>query len=320
MSTPKLIIVIHAEEEFDWDGGFYQSNREVTHSKELITTVKDIVSLGGKVTLAMDYAFVDSAEGKTVIDTFSSDEAKSIEFATHLHPWVTPPYESELDLVENKHSYPGNLTKELELAKLRELTELVERHSGVRPITYLAGRYGIGENTPGILNELGYDVDLSISSYCDFSHQEGPDFSTYDNQLFVKDRITYIPHTSSVLTIIPWLSQYLNKNPSLFTSIQHNSLIKFLSKFARVKKFRLSPEGFNFHQMKDVTTTQISVEQDVFVLSFHSPSTKMGLTPYTKTPDELKGFQESLTSYIKWFVEELEGECVLPKDMLHRIV
>ncbi len=315
MTTPKLAIVIHAEEEFDWNGGFRRSKTGVNHADELIDTIDEILSLGGKVTLAMDYPFVTSEHGKQVIDKYKHLHGDSIEFATHLHPWVNPPFENEEEIVSDLFSYPGNLSSEMEYNKLKTLTETIEQISGYRPRTYLAGRYGVGGNTQKILKELGYRVDLSISAYCDFSHQQGPDFSHYTNQPFCDNQITYLPHTSSILSIFPWASRYLNKKPELFTRIQHNRFAKVVGKFLRIKRYRLSPEGFTFKQMKQTIETQFAVGQNEFVLSFHSPSVMHGLTPYTQSKEDVEALMASISQCVCWFVRVQKGEMMLPMHM-----
>ncbi len=316
MSGARLLVVIHAEEEFDWDSGFYRSNTGVTHAENLIATIDQIIELGGKVTLAMDYPFITSDGGKKVVDKYTSQHGDTIEFATHLHPWVNPPFETEDDCVSNENSYPGNLPEEMEYHKIKVLTETIEEITGFRPKTYLAGRYGVGPNTQNILKKLGYQVDLSISAYCDFRHQQGPDFSHYTNKKFLDNQITYLPHTSSILSVVPWVTKYLNHHPKMFTKIQSNKLTSYAGKFLRIKRFRLSPEGFTFKQMKQVTKTQLNAGQKEFILSFHSPSTKSGLTPYVSDETELTLFKKTLTEYISWFDYLEDSSFCRPQELL----
>ncbi len=119
MSEVKLAIVIHAEEEFDWDGGFYRSNTNMTHADSLIELIDEILKLNGKVTLAMDYPFVTSDGGRKVVGYYRACSGDKVEFAAHLHPWVCPPFENSDDPVSEDYSYPGNLSKELEYEKLK---------------------------------------------------------------------------------------------------------------------------------------------------------------------------------------------------------
>jgi hypothetical protein len=314
MTLPRLAIVIHAEEEFDWSGDFKRSNRAVSHGRHLIHLVERILATGAKVTLAMDHPFVTSPSGKNVVNHFKSRENKTIEFAAHLHPWVNPPFESDLDIVENIDSYPGNLTEELERNKLNALSLAIKDVTGNAPTTYLAGRYGIGENSPKVLRELGFKVDLSISAYCDFQHQDGPDFSHYTNKTHIKDDIQYIAHTGSIVSIIPFISDYFNQHPSMFSRWHENRLKRILLKILRVKRYRLSPEGFQFTHLKNMTEKQRLIGQEDFVLSFQSPSSKPGCTPYVRTDADLKRFESDTINYIHWFKNQLNGDFFLPNE------
>ncbi len=301
MTTPKLNIVIHAEEEFNWDAGFYRSNTTVSHGDELIEFVDEIIRCGGKVTLAMDYPFITSPDGKKVVQYFKNQEGSNIEFATHLHPWVSPPFEDENNQVPNHNSFPGNLPKDLEFQKLKILTEEIEKVTGTRPVTYLAGRYGIGENSAEVLKSLGYKVDLSISAYSNFSHVEGPNFVNYSNKVHNDGALTYIPHTCSIVSLSQKVENHINLNPSSLDYIQSNKVPGLLSKLLRVKKYRLSPEGFTFEHMKSLTENQMRIGQEEFLLSFHSPSVKLGGTPYVKNQSALDELKHSLLDYVKWF-------------------
>ncbi|MGR5322071.1 hypothetical protein [Vibrio sp. DNB22_19_1] len=301
MRKLKLSVVIHAEEEFDWDGGFFRSNTRVNHGSELIELVDEIIKVGGKVTLAMDYPFVTSDDGKKVIQHFKPLQGSKIEFATHLHPWVNPPFEHDQNEVTNRYSFPGNLARDMEFNKIRVLTEKIEEETGTRPVTYLAGRYGIGTNSAEILKELGYKVDLSISAYSNFSHVQGPNFVDYTNQIHTKDGLTYIPHTCSMGAISKRLEKHLNLTPSTIGFIQRNKTYPLIARMLRIRKYRLSPEGFSYPLMKAMTESQMSIGQNEFVVSFHSPSVKVGGTPYVRTEKDLDNFKQALFQYVDWF-------------------
>ena len=312
----QLAIVIHAEEEFDWDGGFYRSNTAVTHADHLIKVMDRIIELGGKITLAMDYPFITSMGGQKVVNRYRAQHGQSVEFATHLHPWVNPPFEDDQDEVANEASYPGNLSYELEYEKLKVLTETIEQVSGVRPKTYLAGRYGVGPNTQKIIKALGYQVDLSISAYCDFRHQQGPDFSHYSSHRFEQNELTYLPHTSSILAVLAPLRDYFNRRPPTFTWIQQHRWLRLASKFLRVKRYRLSPEGFTAQQMRQVTKAQLAIGQQDFILSFHSPTSKFGLTPYTRSEQDVAHFLQTIERYLQMFTDEFHGQTILPSKLI----
>ena len=286
MKEVKLSIVIHTEEEFDWSGGFNRNNTSVTHGKELTEMCVDMLKLGCCITFAMDWAFVTSEQGQDVIRFMQDNYAEQVEFATHLHPWVNPPFDeqhSETDNIEEKLSYPGNLPADIEKAKLLMLTDKITELTGIRPTTYLAGRYGVGENTYKILSELGYKVDVSVSPFADFRHQEGPDFSDFNNAEFERLGIRCIPHSTGYISYIRSVSDWLNKDAANLHKLNNYILGKIFLKLMGVKRVRLSPEGFDSNQMKKLAESLLRSGVKHLIYSFHSSTSKIGGSPYVAT-------------------------------------
>ena len=299
MSTgkAKLSVVIHTEEEFDWNGGFFASNNQVTHGKELTTFCEKLIALGANIVFAMDYAFVSSEQGQEVIQHFKTHYPTHVEFAAHLHPWVNPPYADE-DNVPEHDSYPGNLPPDIEKAKLADLTDRIASLSGYRPTTYLAGRYGIGKNSHKILNELGYKVDLSITPFTDYGYQEGPDFSKYNNDEVMIDGIRCIPHSTGFVSYLTRFTDYLNRKAGHLDKLNNNLLGKILLKLLGVRKVRLSPEGFSSKDMSTLSDSLSRIGVKHLIFSFHSSTVKAGITPYTQDKDALRDFEHSAMEYL----------------------
>ncbi|GGF65624.1 hypothetical protein [Alteromonas lipolytica] len=293
----KLSVVIHTEEEFNWDSGFFASNNRVSHGKELVQFCEQLLAIGANIVFAMDYAFVSSDEGQNVIRHFKKNHTDNIEFAAHLHPWVNPPFANE-DQIQERDSYPGNLPEDIEKTKLSALTDLIELHTGYRPTTYLAGRYGIGKNSHKILKELGYKVDLSITPFTDYGYQEGPDFSKYNNDEVMIEGIRCIPHSTGFISYLPFFTDYLNKTPGNLDRLNNSFLGKVLLRLLGVSKVRLSPEGFNAKEMGLLTESLIRIGVGHLIFSFHSSTVKAGITPYTQDEVSLKTFEQDAFNYL----------------------
>lgn len=311
----KLAVVIHAEEEFDWDSGFFRGNTNVTHHLELIETIKSILQLGAHVTLAMDYPFVTSKGGEEVISFCNKQAKNKIEFAAHLHPWVNPPFDepTQRNEIANKYSYPCNLSPELEFKKLKVLTDTIEAVTGSRPVTYLAGRYGIGENSSHVLSELGYKVDLSVCAFFDFTHQQGPNFTQYNNALFHHGGITYLPHTCCRIARFDWLSRWLQDNPSCLSGRDIVSCV--VRKLLGIVTYRLSPEGADLNELIRAARHQLAMGHEHMILSFHSPSLKQGNTPYVQTDEQKQQFNSVTLDFIKWFTHQPSVEMYTPRHL-----
>ena len=95
------------------------------------------------------------------------------EVGAHLHPWSSPPYREE-DLVGR---YPCQLPDDLLERQMRELTEAIDAHIGVHPMSYRAGRHGFDERNLRLLESLGYSVDTSVDPLFNETRFGGPKFA-----------------------------------------------------------------------------------------------------------------------------------------------
>jgi hypothetical protein len=289
-NATKFSIVIHTEEEFDWSGGFKASNNKVTHEKDLFAMCEQMIDIGCKITCALDYAFVDSAQGKWFIESMLNKHADSVEFATHLHPWVNPPLAGDCDsFIDEQASYPGNLPEALEREKLAVLTKKIHATTGILPTAYLAGRYGVGPNTYKILNDLGYKTDVSVTPFTDYTSQHGPNFADFNNQSFVKENILCIPHSTGYISYISAFSDWLNKDSTHLASLNSNILGKIILRLLGVEKVRLSPEQYTSKQMAKLVDSLKRIGIEHLIYSFHSSSAKLGGSPYSETQTKHDG-------------------------------
>lgn len=299
MKHTPFYVVIHTEEEFNWDEGFFKDNVEVTHAEQLKQFVLKAISAGAKVVLAIDFAFANSASGAAVLDHLSKFFASEIEFAAHLQPWNSPPLANENRQIDEIYSFPGNLTYELEYQKLKTLTEKVKSVTGFTPVTYLAGRYGIGENTHKILNKLGYKYDISASPFSDFSDKFGPDYSLIDNSVTVKNKIKCIPHSAGLISYFNAVSIYLMKYPQKYKALKGSLIGRVLLKALGVRWLRLSTEGFSIELLLKLKNTLEAMGTSQLLFSFHSPSLKAGLTPYVRDSEAAEVFTQESLNFIK---------------------
>jgi hypothetical protein len=304
----KLSIVIHTEEEFNWSGGFNRHNTSVTHGKELTGMCVDMLNLGCCITFAMDWSFVTSEQGQEVIRFMQENYAEQVEFAAHLHPWVNPPFDeqpSDTDNIDEKLSYPGNLSADLEKAKLAMLTDKITELTGIGPTTYLAGRYGVGDNTYKILSELGYKVDVSISPFADFRHQDGPDFSQFNNASFMNTGIKCVPHSTGYISYMSAVSDWLNKNTNNLNKLNNNVIGKIILRLLGVEKVRLSPEGFTSKQMQKLAGSLTRTGVEHLIYSFHSSTSKVGGSPYVNSTSDLSVLRNQNIKFISILLQSV---------------
>ena len=176
-TRPILSVVIHTEEEFDWNREFDPKAISVGHAAHLHRAQDLFDRYQVRPTYVVDYPIADQEAAYAPLKAFA-DQGRA-EIGAHLHPWVSPPYEEQ---VSPYNSYPGNLPEALEREKLRLLSERIHASFGVRPKSYLAGRYGFGPHTAAILADLGYRIDISPAPPIDFGSDSGRDYSGFGNE------------------------------------------------------------------------------------------------------------------------------------------
>ncbi len=311
-NAPMLLTVIHTEEEFDWSAPFDRAATAVTHLREL-GRVQDIFARhGAKATYVLDYPVVSQEAGVLAIKAAIKDQA--ITIGAHLHPWVNPPF---TEAVSTVHSYPGNLPAQLEREKLSRLTDCITTAFGIRPHTYLAGRYGFGPRTLSILQELGYRIDLSAVAMSDFRSDGGPDYRDLDNSSFWQGvpAILRVPHSVADVGYLCRNGKRLyDTSPSALSSTLH--LEGVLARCRAVERVRLTPEGFSLRHLKSATRVLVKARVPVLLFSFHSPSVAPGHTPYVRDRAQLQEFLGRVDGFLQFFRTEIGGKFVAPDDLL----
>jgi hypothetical protein len=299
---PKLLILIHTEEEFDWGKPFSRENRGVSHIPRLLKYQEMFSQYNASVAYAVSYPVAENEKTASFLKVLSSS-FENVTIGMHCHPWVNPPYDEEINSV---NSYPGNLPLKQERAKLLKLYQKIEENIGSTPAFYLAGRYGIGNNTYKILNELGVKTDYSPMPFYDYSDQDGPDFSQSSTRVTVDQGVTVIPHSSGYTG---WLSNSVEKplmlNFPLLVKSRITSVFSILGGFNQVI---LTPEGFDLEEMKALTKKLMASGHDTIVLSFHSTSIVAGNNPFVANEVEEELFFNQLQQYLTFYVDELGGD------------
>ncbi|MEO6594140.1 MAG: polysaccharide deacetylase family protein [Planctomycetota bacterium] len=317
---PILMVVVDTEEEFPWSQ-FDRRNTSVTAMAEVHQGQRICDAHGITPTYVADFPVVSQPDGYAPLREILDDQRCVI--GAHLHPWVTPPF---TEAVNARNSYPGNLDRALERAKLRELKGAIENNLGVQATAYKAGRYGLGANTYSLLEQEGFDVDLSPSPPYDFSSDGGPDYSTWNANPFwfgSERRLLGIPNTGAYVGIAGRLSPRLAHRLWRFATRSPMARFRVPGIFARLhltSRIRLSPEGFSLGDLQTLTRFLLRAGQRVFVLSYHSSSLKPGCTQYVQTADDRVAFLATLNDYFAFFLRELGGVTMTPLQLRQRLL
>src|SRR3546814_20538495 len=103
-----------------------------------------------------------------------SDWSPDVCSSDLLHPWVNPPHEED---VTTANSYVGTLPEALERAKIVASRDRIAQETGKPPISFRAGRYGVGPNSARLLEEAGFRPDSSVRTAFDYRGTPAPHFS-----------------------------------------------------------------------------------------------------------------------------------------------
>ena len=308
-TRPILTVVIHTEEEFDWGRPHDRGATTVEHMRHIGRAQALFDEFGIVPNYVIDYPIASQEASIEPLRAFA-DSGRAL-IGAHLHPWVSPPHDEEVNAF---NSYPGNLPRALETEKLKRLSEQILRSFGAPPRTYLAGRYGFGPNTADILEDLGYEVDISPAVPIDFSADGGPDYSGFTSHPFwfgKQRRLLGLPGTGGYVGALRagGTGLYRRLTSPLMRRVKVAAVVARLRLLERI---RLSPEDYDGAEMQRLTTALMDDGVRVFVFSFHSPSVMPGGTPYVRDAADLERFLAKCRRYFEFFFRRLNGVGMTP--------
>jgi len=318
---PVLVVVLDAEEEFEWEAEFARSTTAVSAMACVDRAQVVFDDFGITPTYVVTYPVAIQPEGSRPLAEIARSGRACI--GAHLHPWVTPPFEEALC---RRNSFPGNLPPELERARLGGTVAAIAENLGVRPLVYQAGRYGFGANTAEVLAAEGFLVDCSILPAFDYRNEEGPDFSSHGPE---PSWISAAGAGAAPLLSLPLTAAYVGfmrgSGPGLYRWATHRALQwarlpGALSRLGALERLRLSPEGYSPADNRSLTRSLLERGQRTFTFSFHTPSLKPGCTPYVRSDADLEQFLRKCREYFDFFLGELGGVCLTPLDLRERML
>ncbi|MHA6334157.1 polysaccharide deacetylase family protein [Qipengyuania sp. CAU 1752] len=286
--TPRSLLTVDAEEEFDWDGEFSATEHGLEHVRELGRFQQFCEGLGVSPVYLVDWPITNSPLAREILgDACARGKA---EIGIQLHPWVNPPFEEEVGAY---NSYAGNLPPALEREKLTRLRDAIAANFNTTPLIYRAGRYGTGPATAQVLRDLSVPVDTSVRSKFDYRRGHGPDYAVHPLEpWWIGDdrKLLELPVTSVFWGLLRKQGDLLY--PRLF---KHQAAVGILSKLGLLERIALTPEGVTAEEALRGIDIALDDQLPILVLSFHSPSLAAGFTPYVKTEADVERLYDWFT-------------------------
>ena len=230
------------------------------------------------------------------------------EVGAHLHPWNTPPLE---EAFIPRNTMAGNLPQGLQAAKIRSLTEALVAGVGRRAVAFRAGRWGFRTSTAAALLECGYRIDSSVTPFLSWrAYDDGPSHIGAPLEIYRLDGCgdPRVPVPGGPLVEVPTSCGY-SRNPPWFWGRLHGTLehaalrrlrlVGIASRLGLVRRIALSPETDSAANM--FTLSRRLIEQGVrhLHLTWHSPSLRPGLSPFTASPAQVARLYATVQSYIE---------------------
>lgn len=298
--TPLLVTTVDAEEEFDWAKPLSRGNLAVFSMREQHVMHRLFDRFGVTPTYFVTYPILTQKDGyEPLLDYVTQGLA---EVGAQLHPWVTPPFEEE---VTPYNSFAGNLAPALEAGKLAHLTAAIKERFGIHPLSYRAGRYGIGQHSVGVLKAQGYRVDSSVVPEFGYHHIGGPAFFGYPSRPYwLDDTVLELPLTSATIGRLTQ-AEFVR---GLFHDDGRYALSRsFMARSRLTERIRLTPEGTKVSDARRLVRALLKRGTRIFTLSYHTPSLVPGNTPYVRTAAEREQFVGWCEDFFAFFFGEIGG-------------
>jgi hypothetical protein len=152
----RAVLTIDTEADNAWENHLNPNVTNVAGLRELAQLLR---RYGAKATCLLTYRVADDAQAISVLRELAGQGL--VEVGAHLHPWESPPF-MDNGLDRRYHTYPHELPLSVFRSKMEMLTARIAENFE-SPVSYRGGRWGLSPQHVAVLEELGYQVDTSVT-------------------------------------------------------------------------------------------------------------------------------------------------------------
>lgn len=232
------------------------------------------------------------------VSALKTAKEKGAELGTHLHSEFIGPGENfETDKTSISQS---NLDSGIEFKKLENLTKLFADKFGYKPVSFRAGRFGLGAETFNNLFKLGYKVDTSVTPFMKWK-DEGVD-ANYINSKF-QPYFTKKNNEGILEVPVTVLNKTLMKSPGFvrYAISKFPKLLRILKKLklnqGETLMFRPPLPSMTIEKLKLIVDfyDEFFQGKDIFlVMMFHNVDLVPGCSPYCNNAETQSEFIKRL--------------------------
>ena len=276
----RFTVFVDCEEEFDWSAPVNRAQRATTAMRAFPEAHRRFAGHEVGLTCLVDHPVAVDPASVAILREVTADGRSAI--GAQLHPWVNPPHD---EAVSPRNSFPGNLPRAQERAKIEALTAAIDHGFGARPLVYRAGRYGLGPDSWALLAAAGYRLSSSVRARYDYRGGGGPDYRAVGNEAWRVGGLIELPLTT-VFT-----GHFRRGGAGLYDAAGKVPRGRgLLARAGLLNRIALTPEDMPIAQALEAVEVAVADGLQLLTFSFHSPSLVPGHTPYVRDAADLATF------------------------------
>jgi hypothetical protein len=308
--APLFVITLDTEPDNEWGRppvATTQNARFVPRFHELC------MRAGFKITYLMTLEMAEDAFLRDyLLPRLRSGEC---EVGAHLHPWNTPPLFQATDDDMRHHPYPYEYPPEIQREKLKTLMTAIERHYGVQPVSYKAGRWGLDAFHAGLLDEMGFRADTSVCPGINWGpskgHPRGKGGPNYNSASPLPYRLSREdvcrPGSLRVWEVPPTIVFYsaLGRVPGVCALYRRFRRVRRLFDRKHLGSQWLRPyPHMTVQRLQGVVALARRAGTPVLNLTFHSSELMPGGSPYNRTEASIENLFTRLDGFFAFLRSE----------------
>jgi len=288
-------------EEDNWEPT--TGNSTTQNIREIPRLQRLLERLGARTTLFVSYQVASDPTAAAIMR--EAVASNSIEVGAHLHPWNTPPVEGREEQCSMLWQYP----RDSQGKKIARLKEILRENIGVEATAFRAGRFGVGTDTLGALEDTGFRVDSSVTPLLSWREYGGPSFVRAPLHVYRPSAVDLCAPTSDgKLVEVPLTTGFTRFGRSHWRTLakslygplgQRMHLPGLLNQALDLRRVILSPETDIVSDMLAASRRIIDEGGRHLHMYFHSNSLVPGLTPFVRTTKDLELMYSSIERYFE---------------------